>query len=73
MLPWYVFLRFAPGNDEIVGRRVCEAIFGGRCRIEREDAGFDGVLDGVQGLAEELVGEVVRYYEQRCNNKIFIV
>ena len=41
--------------------------------MEREDAGFDGVLDGVQGLAEELVGEVVRYYEQRCNNKIFIV
>jgi hypothetical protein len=52
---------------------VREEIFGGRCRIEREDAGFDGVLDGVQGLAGELVGEVVRYYEQRCNNKIFIV
>lgn len=59
--PGSVVIRLSPGNDDIVGRRVHEEIFGGRGRMEIEDAGFGGVLDGVLGLAGELVEEVVRY------------
>ncbi len=61
MPPRSVVLRLAPGNDDIVGRRVREEIFGGRGRMEIEDAGFDRVLDDVLGLAGGLVEEVVRY------------
>jgi hypothetical protein len=59
--PGSVVIRLSPGNDDIVGRRVREEIFGGRGRMEIEDAGFGGVLDGVLGLAGKLVEEVVRY------------
>jgi hypothetical protein len=40
---------------------VREEIFGGRGRMEIEDAGFDRVLDDVLGLAGGLVEKVVRY------------
>jgi len=59
--PWSVVIRLSPGNDDIVGRRVCEEIFGGRGRMEIGDGGFDGILDGVLALAGGLVEEVVRY------------
>jgi len=59
--PGSVVIRLSPGNDDIVGRRVREEIFGGRGRMEIGDAGFEWVLDGVLGLAGELVEEVVRY------------
>ena len=59
--PGSVVIRLSPGNDDIVGCRVHEEIFGGRSRMEIGDAGFDGVLGGVLGLAGGLVEEVVRY------------
>ncbi|MCD4766901.1 MAG: hypothetical protein K8R06_11180 [Methanosarcinales archaeon] len=54
-------IRLSPGNDDIVGGRVREEIFGGRGRMEIRDAGFERILDGVLGVASGMVGEVVRY------------
>jgi len=54
-----VVIRLSPGNDDIVGGRVREEIFGGMGRIR--DAGFERILDGVLGVASGMVGEVVRY------------
>ncbi len=59
--PGSVIIRLVPGNDDIVGRRVREEIFGGRKRMKIGAAGFEGILDGVLGLAGGLVEEVVRY------------
>lgn len=59
--PGSVVIRLAPGNDDIVGRRVREEIFGGRGRTEMGDGGFEGVLERVLGVAGGLVEEVVRY------------
>jgi len=55
MPPGSVVIRLSPGNDDIVGRRVREEIFGGRGRMKVDDDGFEGILAG------ELVEEVVRY------------
>ncbi|MCD4816947.1 MAG: DUF2117 domain-containing protein, partial [Methanosarcinales archaeon] len=59
--PGSVVIRVSPGNDDIVGRRVREEIFGGRGRMEIGGDGFGGILDGVIGVAGGLVEEVVRY------------
>lgn len=59
--PGSVIIRVSPGNDDIVGRRVCEEIFGGRGRMKVDDDGFEGILSGVLGLAGVMVEEVVRY------------
>ena len=59
--PASVIFRLAHGNDDIEGRRVREELFCGRGRMEMEDAGFDGILDGVMGVAGGMVVEVVRY------------
>lgn len=61
MPPGSVVIRLAPGNDDVVGRRVHEEIFGGRGRMEMKGAGVEGVLDDVLGVAGGLVEEVVRY------------
>jgi len=59
--PGSVIIRLAPGNDDIVGRRVHEKIFRGRGKIEMGDRGFEWVLDDVLRVAGGLVEEVVRY------------
>ncbi len=59
--PASVIIRLAPGNDDIVGRRVYEEIFGGKGWIEMGDRGVEWILDGVLGVAGGLVEEVVRY------------
>lgn len=59
--PASMIFRPAHGNDEIEGRRVREELLCGRGRMEMEDAGFEGILDGVVGVAGKLVEEVVRY------------
>ncbi len=45
------------GMMVLLGCWVCEEIFGGRGRMEIEDAGFEGVLE----VAGKMVEEVVRY------------
>jgi hypothetical protein len=59
--PGSVVIRVSQGNDDIVGHRVREEIFGGRGRMEIGGDGFEGILDGVIGVAGGMVEEVVRY------------
>ena len=59
--PGSVVIRLSPGNDDIVGRRVREEIFGGLGRMEIGDGGFEEILYGVMRVAGEMVEEVVRY------------
>lgn len=61
MPPGSVIIRVAPGNDDIVGRKVHEEIFGGNRRMKLEDAGFEDIVKGVMGLASGLVAEVVHH------------
>ncbi len=61
MPPGSVVIRLAPGNDDVVGRRVRVEIFRGKERIMIGKMGFEGILDGVLGVAGGLVEEVVRY------------
>ncbi|MCK4938143.1 MAG: DUF2117 domain-containing protein [Methanosarcinales archaeon] len=56
-----VIIRLAPGNDDIVGRRVWEEIFGCKGRMKMRREGFEGVLDEVMKVAEGFVEELVRY------------
>jgi hypothetical protein len=56
-----VVIRLSPVNDDIVGGRVREEIFGGRGWMEIRDAGFERILDGVLEVAGRMVEEVVRY------------
>ncbi|MCL7412121.1 MAG: DUF2117 domain-containing protein [ANME-2 cluster archaeon] len=67
--PGSVIIRLASGNDDIVGRRVHEEIFGGQERIDMGDAGFEGVLERVLELVGGLVEDVVRYHTVLSNTK----
>lgn len=58
--PGSVIVRLAPGNDDVIGRRVREEMFSNG-RMEIGDAGFDGILAGVIEIAGRLVEEVERY------------
>jgi len=59
--PGSVVIRLSPGNDDIVGRRVREEIFGSKRRMKVGDDGFEVVLASVLRLAGGMVEEVLRY------------
>lgn len=59
--PDSVIIRLAPGNDDSLGRRVREILFGGQGRIEMGEGGFEWVLERVLELARGHVDWVERY------------
>jgi hypothetical protein len=59
--PGSVIIRVKHGNDDVVGRRVCDKIFCGNGRIETNDSGFEEIFASVIQQAGSLVQEIVRY------------
>ena len=59
--PGSVIIRVATGNDDIVGRKVQDEIFGGKGLKKVGDTGFKEILARVIELAGRMVEEIVQY------------